>query len=152
MANLSSKVIPSGIEGIVNSHLNYSTATSGQVLSYSGSDYDWIDPPSSGNASILTSINFNGTGTISIRQSANVSSITDRGTGQYTVTASTAMTSADHTTLASKADTYAGSVSPYNHAASGPVSTTAAWVEVGSNLSGNLTRGDSQYVGCVFVE
>jgi microcystin-dependent protein len=27
----------------VDAHLNYSTATTGQVLSYSGSDYDWVD-------------------------------------------------------------------------------------------------------------
>ena len=30
-------------------------------------------------------VNFNGTGTVAIRASGNVSSITDRGTGQYTV-------------------------------------------------------------------
>lgn len=30
-------------------------------------------------------VNFNGTGTVAIRRAFNVSSITDRGTGQYTV-------------------------------------------------------------------
>jgi len=30
-------------------------------------------------------VNFNGTGTVAIRDSFNVSSITDRGTGNYTV-------------------------------------------------------------------
>ena len=30
-------------------------------------------------------VNFNGTGTVAIRESANVSSITDNGTGNYTV-------------------------------------------------------------------
>jgi len=30
----------------VDTHLNYSTATTGQVLSYSGSDYDWVDAAS----------------------------------------------------------------------------------------------------------
>lgn len=30
----------------VNTHLNYSTATSGQVLSFSGSDYSWVDAAS----------------------------------------------------------------------------------------------------------
>ena len=29
----------------VDAHLNYSTATSGQVLSYNGSDYDWVNIP-----------------------------------------------------------------------------------------------------------
>lgn len=35
---------------------------------------------------IKASINFNGTGTIAIRDSFNVSSITDNSTGEYTVT------------------------------------------------------------------
>jgi hypothetical protein len=36
-------------------------------------------------------VNFNGTGTVAIRGSGNVSSITDGGTGQYTVNFTTAM-------------------------------------------------------------
>jgi hypothetical protein len=36
-------------------------------------------------------VNFNGTGTIAIRASANVSSVTDNGTGTYTVNFTTAM-------------------------------------------------------------
>ena len=36
-------------------------------------------------------VNFNGTGTVAIRDSANVSSITDRGAGTYTVNFSTNM-------------------------------------------------------------
>tara|TARA_R100000388_G_C7104926_1_gene93844 strand:- start:27 stop:431 length:405 start_codon:yes stop_codon:yes gene_type:complete len=36
-------------------------------------------------------ISFNGTGTVSIRDSFNVSSITDNGTGQYTINFATAM-------------------------------------------------------------
>jgi hypothetical protein len=36
-------------------------------------------------------VNFNGTGTVAIRASANVSSITDHGTGDYTVNLTTAM-------------------------------------------------------------
>jgi hypothetical protein len=36
-------------------------------------------------------VNFNGTGTISIRGSANVSSISDNGTGNYTMNFTTAM-------------------------------------------------------------
>ena len=38
-------------------------------------------------------INFNGSGTIAIRDSFNISSITDNGTGDYTVTFSSAMAS-----------------------------------------------------------
>ena len=36
-------------------------------------------------------VNFNGTGTVAIRGSGNVSSITDNGTGSYTVNFTTAM-------------------------------------------------------------
>jgi hypothetical protein len=36
-------------------------------------------------------VNFNGTGTVAIRASGNVSSITDNGTGDYTVNFSNAM-------------------------------------------------------------
>lgn len=45
-------------------------------------------------------VNFNGTGTVAIRASGNVSSITDNGTGDYTVNFTTAMSDANYSTLA----------------------------------------------------
>ena len=44
-------------------------------------------------------VNFNGTGTVAIRDSFNVSSITDNGTGDYTVNFTTAMSSASYVPL-----------------------------------------------------
>jgi hypothetical protein len=41
-------------------------------------------------------VNFNGTGTVAIRASGNVSSITDNGTGDYTVNFTTAMQDANY--------------------------------------------------------
>ena len=41
-------------------------------------------------------VNFNGTGTVAIRSSGNVSSITDNGTGNYTVNFTTAMSDANY--------------------------------------------------------
>lgn len=41
-------------------------------------------------------VNFNGTGTVAIRASGNVSSITDNGTGDYTVSFTTAMVDANY--------------------------------------------------------
>jgi len=41
-------------------------------------------------------VNFNGQGTVAIRASGNVSSITDNGTGDYTVNFTTAMTDANY--------------------------------------------------------
>ncbi len=41
-------------------------------------------------------VNFNGTGTVAIRAGGNVSSITDNGTGDYTVNFTTAMPDANY--------------------------------------------------------
>jgi len=46
-------------------------------------------------------VNFNGTGTVSIRGSGNVSSITDNATGDYTVNFSTAMPDANYSSTGS---------------------------------------------------
>jgi hypothetical protein len=46
-------------------------------------------------------VNFNGTGTVAIRASYNVSSITDNGTGDYTVNFTTAMVDANYCAQAS---------------------------------------------------
>jgi len=46
-------------------------------------------------------VNFNGTGTVAIRRAFNVSSITDNGTGDYTVNFTTAMSDANYAAVAS---------------------------------------------------
>lgn len=46
-------------------------------------------------------VNFNGTGTVAIRASGNVSSITDNGTGDYTVNFATAMPDANYSATGS---------------------------------------------------
>jgi hypothetical protein len=46
-------------------------------------------------------VNFNGTGTVAIRATFNVSSITDNGTGDYTVNFTTAMVDANYTPVVS---------------------------------------------------
>jgi hypothetical protein len=48
-------------------------------------------------------VNFNGTGTVAIRASGNVSSITDNGTGNYTVNFTNAMPDANFSTVGSTA-------------------------------------------------
>lgn len=45
-------------------------------------------------------VNFNGTGTVAIRASGNVTSITDNGTGDYTVNFTTAITDANYAPVA----------------------------------------------------
>ncbi len=46
-------------------------------------------------------VNFNGTGTVAIRASGNVSSITDNGTGDYTVNFTTALADANYSCVGS---------------------------------------------------
>ena len=46
-------------------------------------------------------VNFNGTGAVAIRESGNVSSITDNGTGDYTVNFATALPDANYSAVAS---------------------------------------------------
>lgn len=61
----------------------------------------------SGYGSVATSygcrawVNFNGTGTVAIRASGNVTSLTDNGTGDYTVNFTTAMPDANYAVVAS---------------------------------------------------
>jgi hypothetical protein len=53
-------------------------------------------------------VNFNGTGTVAIRASGNVTSITDNGTGDYTVNFTTAMPDANYSVVAGSSFTANG--------------------------------------------
>jgi uncharacterized protein (AIM24 family) len=46
-------------------------------------------------------VNFNGTGTVAIREDGNVTSITDNGTGDYTINFTTAMPDANYALVVS---------------------------------------------------
>jgi hypothetical protein len=67
----------------------------------------------SGYGSIATAygcrawVNFNGTGTVAIRASGNVSSITDNGSGDYTVNFATAMPDINYSAVANSSAVYA---------------------------------------------
>ena len=72
----------------------------------------------SGSAPIYAArawVNFKGTGSISIRASGNVSSVTDRGTGDYTINFATPMPDNDYAYTASSADD--DTTNPWNNAA-----------------------------------
>jgi hypothetical protein len=53
-------------------------------------------------------VNFNGTGTVAIRASFNVSSITDNGTGDYTVNFTNALVDANYAAVATANQNAAG--------------------------------------------
>ena len=63
-------------------------------------------------------VNFNGTSTVAIRASYNVSSITDNGTGDYTVNFTTALADANYAFSVT-----AGSRTALNWTAGGPFAT-----------------------------
>ena len=56
-------------------------------------------------------VNFNGTGTVAIRASGNVTSITDNGTGDYTVNFTTAMPDANYSATVTPSANSAGGIS-----------------------------------------
>ena len=57
--------------------------------------------------------NFNGVGTVAIRASYNVSSITDNGTGDYTVNFTTAMADANYSLVGSSSNGGQGTIDEY---------------------------------------
>ena len=72
-------------------------------------------------------VNFNGTGTVAIRASFNVSSITDNGTGDYTVNFTNAMPDANYSWIGS-CGTIASSFGVFNvYTASGVAPSTTAF-------------------------
>ena len=87
-------------------------------------------------------VNFNGDGTVAIRDDFNVSSITDNGTGDYTVTFSSAMPNANYAVaLSHKEDTTdttgSGARPMMRRGAAGFYSTTAVRV-INSNTQNGL--------------
>lgn len=70
-------------------------------------------------------VNFNGTSTVAIRASFNVTSITDRGTGLYTINFTSALTDANYCGVASA--TIGGASNTNRDAAVGPVDTLSAY-------------------------
>jgi hypothetical protein len=56
----------------------------------------WQNSDGTENYKCRAWVNFNGTGTVAIRASGNVSSITDNGTGDYTINLTTAMPDANY--------------------------------------------------------
>ena len=71
-------------------------------------------------------VNFNGTGTVAIRASYNVSSITDNGTGNYTVNFTTPMVDSNYCVQGTMGNSSAGAnaIIPTNNGAVLPATTS----------------------------
>ena len=95
-------------------------------------------------------VNFDGTGTVAIRASGNVSSITDNGNGDYTVNFTTAMPDINYcTTGATELDSspYAIIFAPNRIGTTGGESVpTTISVRINSVNQYNYTAGDTKYI------
>ena len=88
-------------------------------------------------------VNFNGTGTVAIRASFNVSSITDNGTGNYTVNFTNAMPDASYQVSGTytRSSTLASNTTVF-----GVLSIAASGVQI-STIDTSATATDGAYVG-----
>ena len=87
---------------------------------------------------------FTGTGTAAIDESYNVSSITDRGTGKYSVTFSTAMSNSDYSftaTTGSGADSWVGLYIRASTFSTTVATFTISYVYTSSNGGGSVSVG-----------
>jgi uncharacterized protein (DUF2147 family) len=93
-------------------------------------------------------VNFNGTGTVAIRAAGNVSSITDNGTGDYTVNFTTAMSDANYNVCGSVNGVGGNPLDEVVFApkTGGTFSTSA--VQIFTINPGSGGGGDSTYVSC----
>jgi hypothetical protein len=91
-------------------------------------------------------VNFNGTGTVAIRASFNVSSITDNNTGDYTVNFTNAMTDANYCACVS--GTAAGSAALNN--VTNPRTYTSSSVSILSENSGGQDQDRAEINVAIF--
>jgi len=98
-------------------------------------------------------VNFNGTGTVAIRGSGNVTSITDNGTGIYTVNLTTAMSDVNYSTNVSimGISTDSSSVSSGWVYSGGTYSTSAVQVSTGHRIFTQSGGTADATVVCVAV-
>jgi hypothetical protein len=94
----------------------------------------WVNPDGTENYKARAWVNFNGTGTVAIRAAGNVSSITDGGTGLYTVNFTTALPDANYSAQLHCSSSAAGSGTGVIARQNGTISTSQLGLEV-VNLS-----------------
>jgi uncharacterized protein (AIM24 family) len=90
-------------------------------------------------------VNFNGTGTVAIRASGNVTSITDNGTGTYTINFTTAMPDANYSAVLTCNESAGGSGTGVLARMTGTATTSALPMQT-VNLS--ATTFDQSFICC----
>ena len=133
------------------------TPTSGNLANCTGIPAPAALSTASGSAPSYSArawVNFNGTGTVAIRASGNVSSITDNGTGDYTVNFTTAMADADYTAVGNCTTNNAFGVQAvvmFNSAVSNTnVAPTAAAYRLSTRENGGYGRDEEYVITSVF--
>lgn len=91
-------------------------------------------------------VNFNGTSTVAIRASGNVSSITDNGTGDYTVNFTNAMPDVNYSAAVAAGDATASGKFAFGYWTAAP--TTSAF-RMGTSAFGGAQQ-DQPYISAVF--
>jgi hypothetical protein len=97
--------------------------------------------------------NFNGTGTVAINGSFNVSSITDNGTGDYTINFTTALPNANYSSVISASPSYGVSnptVSLCQSGAPAEVAPTTTAFRFTTNQATNGAFFDAKYISASF--
>ena len=107
----------------------------------------------SGYGSVVTAygcrawVNFNGTGTVAIRGSGNVTSITDNGTGDYTVNFTTALVDVNYSVVGmSKIVTGASGENIRIHSNAYATAVTTTAVKIQTTNGGNVAVTDSEMI------
>jgi len=88
-------------------------------------------------------VNFNGSGTISARDSFNFSGLTDNGTGDYTVTMASAMANDDYCITVSGGDASVGYVTRTFD--DGSARSTTAYRTISLNIASSPAGGDGAF-------
>lgn len=107
----------------------------------------------SGSAPIYAArawVNFNGTGTVAIRASGNVSSITDVGAGRYTVNVTSAFADANYCAVVT-AGTTTATTAYMDAKVNGTLSTTQVPVSVHVQSGGSPVYFDVEYVNVLLL-
>jgi len=95
-------------------------------------------------------VNFNGSGTVAIRSSGNVTSITDNGTGNYTVNFTTALPDTDYIAVCNGDRTDTGVVGAMCGVTSTSSQTTNAFQVINANTANGVALDGAHIFVSVF--
>ena len=118
--------------------VNIGSATGTSTITLNGT----VNAPGLANG-VKAWVNFNGTGTVAIRASYNVSSITDNGVGLYTVNFTTAMANTNYSVI-SMSNILAGTSTFVGMSESGTRTTSS--VQVTNNYGSTTPRFDTDFI------